>query len=66
MTLEFEVIMMHIKFTKAKELFFSYSTNSPINLYRSEDGEIFTSKESLFRYLYEKERDEKKQQQRKA
>lgn len=57
---------MQIKFTKAKELFFSYSTNSPINLYRSEDGEIFTSKESLFRYLYEKERDEKEKQHRTA
>lgn len=43
--------MTHAKWNKKKYWF--ESSNLPINLYKTEDGEIFTSKESMFKYLYE-------------
>ena len=45
--------MTHVKFEPIEYWF--EAKNCAINLYKSKDGEIFTSRESLFRYLAEKE-----------
>ncbi len=47
---------MHVKFKPVKGKPFSSALAGSINLYQTEDKEIFTSMESVYEYLWKKER----------